>query len=72
MRRAMTRKALCSACCGVGLAAAAAFNNALDAKWREAQFAETSRVSPTADLVEQMHFTPGLPATATVSVHYVF
>ncbi|MBA2538061.1 MAG: TonB-dependent receptor, partial [Deltaproteobacteria bacterium] len=32
-------------------------NNALDANGREAQFAEESRVSPTAPLVEQMHYT---------------
>jgi outer membrane receptor protein involved in Fe transport len=42
--------------------------NLLNAAWREAQFAEASRVSPTADVIEQMHFTPGLPLTATVKV----
>jgi outer membrane receptor protein involved in Fe transport len=42
--------------------------NLLNAKWREAQFAEESRVSPTADLLEQMHFTPGLPLTATIKL----
>jgi outer membrane receptor protein involved in Fe transport len=47
-------------------------NNALDAQWREAQFAETSRVSPSAPLVEQMHFTPGMPLTATVTAAYRF
>ncbi len=45
-------------------------NNALDADWREAQFADSSRVSPTADVVEQMHFTPGVPLTATVAASY--
>ena len=47
-------------------------NNLLNADWREAQFAEASRVTPTADLVEQMHFTPGIPltATATIAVTY--
>lgn len=47
-------------------------NNALDADWREAQFAEESRVSPTAPLVEQMHYTPGMPLTATVTAAYKF
>jgi outer membrane receptor protein involved in Fe transport len=37
--------------------------NLLDAKWREAQFAEDSRVSPTAPIVEDVHFTPGAPLT---------
>lgn len=47
-------------------------NNLLNSDWREAQFAEASRVTPTADIVEQMHFTPGIPltATATVAVSY--
>jgi len=47
-------------------------NNALDADWREAQFAESSRVSPTADVVEQMHFTPGVPLTATATVAFTY
>jgi hypothetical protein len=42
--------------------------NLLNSEWREAQFAEESRVSPTAEIVEQMHFTPGLPLTATVKL----
>jgi outer membrane receptor protein involved in Fe transport len=41
--------------------------NLLDTDWREAQFAESSRVSPTAPIVEQMHFTPGVPLTITVA-----
>ncbi|MBA3498829.1 MAG: TonB-dependent receptor [Myxococcota bacterium] len=45
-------------------------NNALDADWREAQFAEESRVTPTSDVVEQMHYTPGMPLTATMNVAY--
>jgi outer membrane receptor protein involved in Fe transport len=45
-------------------------NNALNADWREAQFADSSRVSPTADVVEQMHFTPGMPLTATLTASY--
>ncbi len=46
--------------------------NLLNAKWREAQFAEESRVTPEAGLVEQMHFTPGLPLTATLKAAYTF
>lgn len=46
--------------------------NLLDTEWREAQFAEESRVTPTGDLVEQIHFTPGLPLTATVKAAYKF
>lgn len=47
-------------------------NNVLDTEWREAQFAEESRVSPTADLAEQMHFTPGIPLTATATASYSY
>lgn len=47
-------------------------NNALDADWREAQFAEESRISPTVPLAEQMHYTPGIPLTATVTAAYKF
>ena len=42
--------------------------NLFDTSWREAQFAEESRVSETAPLVEQMHFTPGIPLTATLAL----
>ena len=45
-------------------------NNLLNVDWREAQFAEESRVSPTADLVEDVHFTPGMPLTALATVGY--
>jgi hypothetical protein len=47
-------------------------NNVLDRDWREAQFAEESRVSPTAELREQMHFTPGIPLTATATASYSY
>jgi outer membrane receptor protein involved in Fe transport len=47
-------------------------NNLLDAAWREAQFAEESRVAPSAELVEQMHFTPGIPLTATATASYAW
>lgn len=46
--------------------------NLLNTKWREAQFAEESRVTPTADVMEQMHFTPGMPLTATIKAAYKF
>lgn len=36
-------------------------NNLLNSKWREAQFAYESRVSPTADVMVQMQFTPSIP-----------
>jgi hypothetical protein len=42
-------------------------NNLLNSDWREAQFADTSAVTPTSPPVEQMHFTPGIPLTATVT-----
>jgi outer membrane receptor for monomeric catechols len=47
-------------------------NNALSSAWREAQFAATSAVSPTAMPIEQMHFTPGIPLTATITAAYTF
>ncbi len=46
--------------------------NLLNTEWREAQFAEESRVTPTGDVMEQMHFTPGMPLTATVKAAYKF
>jgi len=47
-------------------------NNALDSDWREAQFAESSRVTPTAPIVEQMHYTPGVPLTVTTTAAMTF
>lgn len=47
-------------------------NNLLDSDWREAQFADTSAVVPGGPAVEQMHFTPGIPLTATVTAAYGF
>jgi len=44
--------------------------NLLDAEWREAQFAEESRVTPTAAVLEDVHFTPGAPLTALVTLSY--
>jgi hypothetical protein len=45
-------------------------NNLLNSAWREAQFADESRITPTGPVVEQMHFTPGIPLSATVTVAY--
>lgn len=47
-------------------------NNLFDTVWREAQFAETSRVSMTGDLRDDIHFTPGMPlsALATLGMSY--
>jgi outer membrane receptor for Fe3+-dicitrate len=45
-------------------------NNLLDSTWREAQFADSSRVTPNGPIVEQMHFTPGIPLSATVTASY--
>jgi TonB dependent receptor len=42
--------------------------NLLNARWREAQFAEASRVTPTSGVVEDVHFTPGAPLTAMVTI----
>lgn len=47
-------------------------NNLFDSEWREAQFADESRIAPAGEVVEQMHFTPGIPLTATVTAAYTF
>jgi outer membrane receptor protein involved in Fe transport len=47
-------------------------NNLFDTPWREAQFADTSAVTPASTPIEQMHFTPGIPLTATVTAAYQF
>jgi outer membrane receptor protein involved in Fe transport len=47
-------------------------NNLLNSTWREAQFADYSAVTPTSPTVEQMHFTPGIPLTATGTIAYTF
>ena len=44
--------------------------NALDTRWREAQFAESSRPTPMGAEAEDVHFTPGAPRTALVTVGY--
>jgi len=45
-------------------------NNLFDQTWREAQFADTSAITPSSPAIEQMHFTPGIPLTATVTASY--
>jgi len=47
-------------------------NNLMNADWREAQFADASAVMPGGPVVEQMHFTPGIPLTATATAAYRF
>jgi hypothetical protein len=44
----------------------------MNADWREAQFADASAVMPGAAVVEQMHFTPGIPLSATATAAYRF
>jgi hypothetical protein len=46
-------------------------DNLLDAAWREAQVAETSRLPNEAAPVEDIHVTPGAPLTAPVTVGFV-
>ena len=57
---------------GKGLDLNLTINNVFDTDWREAQFAEESRVSPTASVMEQMHYTPGVPLTATLTAAYTY
>jgi outer membrane receptor protein involved in Fe transport len=47
-------------------------NNLLNAAWREAQFADESAVARGAMPIEQMHFTPGIPLSATATASYRF
>lgn len=47
-------------------------NNLFNSDWREAQFADTSAVTPGGPAMEQMHFTPGIPLTATATAAYRF
>jgi outer membrane receptor protein involved in Fe transport len=47
-------------------------SNLFNAAWREAQFAEESAVVAGGPVVEQMHFTPGIPITATATAAYRF
>jgi hypothetical protein len=43
-------------------------NNLFDSAWREAQFAESSRVTAMGALRDDIHFTPGMPLTALLTV----
>ena len=52
------------ACWSFGLT----ITNLLDSDWREAQFADVSRVAPTAVAREDVHVTPGMPLTALVTI----
>jgi outer membrane receptor protein involved in Fe transport len=47
-------------------------NNLFNADWREAQFADASAVTPGGPIVEQMHFTPGIPLSTTLTAAYRF
>ncbi|HMG21183.1 MAG TPA: hypothetical protein VK607_07710, partial [Kofleriaceae bacterium] len=47
-------------------------NNLFNADWREAQFADESAVVPGGPVMEQMHFTPGIPLSATATAAYRF
>jgi hypothetical protein len=47
-------------------------NNLFNADWCEAQFADESAVARGAPVVEQMHFTPGIPLSTTLTAAYRF
>ncbi|GAB4417145.1 MAG: TonB-dependent receptor [Bacteroidia bacterium] len=46
--------------------------NLLDAAWKEAQFETESRLRDEAEPVSEIHFTPGTPRFARLSVGYFF
>jgi outer membrane receptor protein involved in Fe transport len=46
--------------------------NLLDSEWREAQFAEASRLPAEPVAVEDVHFTPGSPLTALGTVQFTY
>jgi hypothetical protein len=46
--------------------------NLLNSEWREAQFADDSRVTPNGPIMEDVHFTPGSPLTALLTVGSTF
>ncbi|MEO7731094.1 MAG: TonB-dependent receptor, partial [Kofleriaceae bacterium] len=47
-------------------------NNLFNSAWREAQFADESAIARGAPVIEQMHFTPGIPLSATATASYRF
>ena len=46
--------------------------NLLDTEWNEAQFNTESRLFDETESVEEIHFTPGTPFTARLTVGYSF
>jgi hypothetical protein len=49
-----------------------AIDNLLDAQWREVQFATESRLEDEAQPVEEIHFAPGWPFSATMTLRAYF
>jgi len=48
------------------------FENMLNIKWNEAQFATESRLQNEPNPVEELHFTPGTPFFAKVKLAVFF
>jgi len=48
------------------------FENLFDVAWNETQFATASRLKNEVNPVEEIHFTPGTPFSAKLSVSYTF
>ncbi len=48
------------------------FENLFNVEWNETQFATESRLKNEANPVEEIHFTPGTPFSAKLSVSYTF
>jgi len=46
--------------------------NLLNSAWRQAQFANASRLSWESAPVEDLHFTPGYPRTVLASASFFF
>ncbi|MDQ3050272.1 MAG: TonB-dependent receptor [Bacteroidota bacterium] len=46
--------------------------NLLDSDWNEAQFDTESRLLNSPQVLEELHFTPGTPFTARITVGYTF
>ncbi len=46
--------------------------NLFDVEWNETQFATESRLQNETDSVEEIHFTPGTPFSAKLSISYTF
>ncbi|MBK8698786.1 MAG: TonB-dependent receptor [Saprospiraceae bacterium] len=54
------------------LTIAAQINNLFNSKWKETQFNTMSRLKNEANLVEEIHFTPGSPFFFKLSLSYGF